>query len=78
MSQKEIEESLNLLEKDWDIDPILREFTLGKITDVSDYTIKVKDVIFMFHTLILKKSTFYGNAIGLTVTTAVIDKADFH
>ena len=46
MSQKEIEESLNLLEKDWDIDPILREFTLGKITDVSDYPIKVKDVIF--------------------------------
>ncbi len=46
MSQKEIEESLNLLEKDWDIDPILREFTLGKVTDVADYTIKVKDVIF--------------------------------
>ncbi len=46
MSQKEIDESLNLLEKDWDIDPILREFTLGKVTDVSDYIIKVKDVIF--------------------------------
>jgi len=46
LSQNEIEESLNLLEKDWDVDPILRQFMLGKITDVSDYSIKVKDVIF--------------------------------
>ena len=46
MSQKEIEESLNLLQKDWDIDPILRQFMLGKITDVNDYSLKVKDVIF--------------------------------
>ena len=46
MSQKEIEESLNLLQKDWDVDPILRQFMLGKITNVNDYSIKVKDVIF--------------------------------
>ncbi len=46
MPQKEIIESLNLLEKDWDIDPILREFMLGRITDVSDYVIKVRNVIF--------------------------------
>lgn len=46
MSQKEIEESLNLLEKDWDVDPILREFMLGNITDVSDYALRVDDVIF--------------------------------
>ncbi|MCE9652641.1 MAG: YkgJ family cysteine cluster protein [Nitrosarchaeum sp.] len=46
MSQKEIEESLNLLQKDWNVDPILREFMLGKISDVSDYSLKVKDVIF--------------------------------
>ncbi|GAG01609.1 unnamed protein product, partial [marine sediment metagenome] len=46
MSQNEIEESLNLLEKDWDVDPIIRKFVLGKITDVSDYAIKVKDVVF--------------------------------
>jgi hypothetical protein len=46
LSEKEIEDSLNLLEKNWTIDPILREFMLGKITDISDYTIKVKDVIF--------------------------------
>ena len=46
MSQNEIEESLNLLEKDWDVDPILKKFMLGKITDVSDYAVKVKDVVF--------------------------------
>ena len=46
MSQKEIEESLNLLQKNWNIDPILRQFMLGKITDVSDFPVKVKDVIF--------------------------------
>jgi len=46
LSQKEIEESLNLLQKNWNIDPILRQFMLGKITDVSDFPVKVKDVIF--------------------------------
>jgi Fe-S-cluster containining protein len=46
LSQNEIEESLNLLQKNWDIDPILRQFMLGKISNVSDFSIKVKDVIF--------------------------------
>jgi len=46
LSQNEIEESLILLEKNWDVDPILRQFMLGKIVDVSDHPIKVKDVIF--------------------------------
>ena len=46
MFQKEIEESLQLLEKNWQIDPILKDFMLGKCTDVSDYPVKVKDVIF--------------------------------
>ena len=46
MSQKEIEESLTLLKKNWEVDPILQQFMLGKITDVLDYPIKVKDVIF--------------------------------
>ena len=55
MSQNEIEESLNLLQKDWDIDPILREFMLGKITDISDYPLKVKDVIFHIPYLVSKK-----------------------
>lgn len=55
MSQKEIEESLNLLQKNWDIDPILREFMLGKITNVSDYPFKVKDVIFHIPYLVSQK-----------------------
>jgi len=46
LSLKEIEESLTLLQKDWDIDPILRQFMLGKINNVSDFPIKIKDVIF--------------------------------
>ena len=46
MSTNEILDSLTLLEKDWEIDPIIREFILGKNTNVSDFTLKVKDVIF--------------------------------
>ena len=46
MSQKEIEESLNLLEKNWEVDPIIREFVLGKRTDVADHEVKVDDVLF--------------------------------
>jgi len=46
LSQKEIEDSLILLKKNWDIDPTLEQFMLGKITNVSDNPIKVKDVIF--------------------------------
>ena len=57
MSQKEIEESLTLLEKDWDIDPILKDFMLHKISDVSDYPIKVKDVV--FHIPFLNKEKKY-------------------
>jgi len=55
LSQTEIEESLNLLEKDWDVDPIIRKFVLGKITNVSDYAIKVKDVVFHIPYLISEK-----------------------
>jgi len=46
LSQKEIEESLNLLEKDWDVEPVIRELVLGKRTDVADHAVKVKDVVF--------------------------------
>jgi uncharacterized protein len=55
LSQKEIEESLSLLQKNWDIDPILREFMLGKVTDVSDYPFKVKDVIFHIPYIVSEK-----------------------
>ncbi len=57
MSQNEIKESLDLLEKDWDVDPILRKFMLGGISDVSDYPLKVKDVI--FHVPYLKSEKKY-------------------
>lgn len=46
MSQKEIEISINRLEKDWEIDPVLKNFVLGKISDVADSKIKINDVIF--------------------------------
>jgi len=46
LSQKQIEESINLLEKEWEIDPILRDFVLGNRTDVADHVVKVKDVVF--------------------------------
>ncbi len=57
MSHVEIEKSLNFLEKDWDIDPVLRDFMLGKIQEVTDYPIKVKDVI--FHIPFLTKEKKY-------------------
>jgi hypothetical protein len=46
LSQKEIEESLDLLEKNWEVDPVIREFVLGKRSDVADHSLKVQDVIF--------------------------------
>jgi len=55
LSQTEIENSLKLLEKDWDIDPILRDFILGKISDVGDYPVKIKDVIFHIPFLMKEK-----------------------
>jgi Fe-S-cluster containining protein len=55
LSQIEIEKSLNLLEKDWDIDPLLRDFMLGKVQDVGDFAKKVKDVVFHIPFLIKEK-----------------------
>ena len=46
MSQNEIQKSLELLKKDWEIDPLIQDFILGKISEVSDYTAKIKDVVF--------------------------------
>ena len=78
MSQKEIQESLELLEKDWDVDPILHDFVLGKYTDVTDFSLIVKMLYFIFHIYQKKKNTFYGNVIGLIVTIVVIDKDVYH
>jgi len=55
LSQKEIAESLTLLEKNWDIDPVLKDFELGKISDVADYPVKVKDVLFHIPFLLKEK-----------------------
>jgi len=54
---KELEESLELLSKDWDINPIIRDFILGNRDDVSEFTIKINDVI--FHIPYLVKETSY-------------------
>ena len=46
MSLKEIEESLTLLEKNWDVDQTIHNFILGKISKVTEKAVKVKDVVF--------------------------------
>lgn len=43
---QELEESLNLLSNDWFVDPIIKNFILGNRSDVTDFAIKVRDVIF--------------------------------
>jgi len=55
MAQKQIEESIEILEKEWEIDPVLRDFILGKRTDVSDFAVTVKDVIFHIPFLLNEK-----------------------
>ena len=57
MSLNEIQKSLELLKKDWDIDPIIQDFVLGKITNVSDFTLKVGNVV--FHIPFLSKEQKY-------------------
>lgn len=46
MSQKEIRASLDLLQRDWDIELDLRDFMLGRITDVADSALRIRDVTF--------------------------------
>lgn len=55
MSYKEIAESLSLLEKNWDVDPILKDFQLGKISNVADHALKIKDVVFHIPFLLNEK-----------------------
>ncbi len=55
MAQKEIAESLTLLEKNWDIDPVLKDFQLGKISEVADYPGRVKNVVFHIPFLLKEK-----------------------
>lgn len=42
----EIEESLRLLSRDWDVDPVLRDFALGRIGAVSDRAVRSGRVVF--------------------------------
>ena len=44
--QREIADSLELLKKDWSVDPVLEEFVLGRIGDVSDHVITHGGVTF--------------------------------
>ena len=46
MSQSEIAESLALLERDWEIESLLKSFILRKIVNVSDHVVKVGKVTF--------------------------------
>lgn len=55
--RKELEESLELLSKNWEVNPVIRDFILGIRNDVSDFAIKVKDVI--FHLPYLAKEESY-------------------
>lgn len=41
-----IEEALQLLSKDWKMEPIVLDFILGKRSDVEDFAVKVNDVVF--------------------------------
>ena len=54
--RKELEESLELLSKNWEINPIIHDFILGNISDVSDFAIKVKDVVFHIPYLVKEES----------------------
>ena len=44
--KNKIEEAMDLLSRDWKIDPIVRDFILGKKEDASDFQVKVNGVIF--------------------------------
>jgi len=46
MSHNEIAKSLELLEKDWDIEPIIKDFHIGRLDDDSENSIKIGDVVF--------------------------------
>ena len=55
--QSKIQESMDLLSKSWNIEPIIRDFVLGKRDDVSDFQVKVNGVL--FHIPYLSKENGY-------------------
>src|SRR5215467_9879855 len=46
LMKSNIEEALRLLSKEWKIEPIIQDFILGKVKDVSDFPLIINDVIF--------------------------------
>jgi len=44
--QSKIQEAMDMLSKNWNIEPIIYDFILGKREDVSDFQIKVNSVVF--------------------------------
>ena len=77
MSYNEIAKSLELLEKDWEIDSVIKDFHLVRRDDVSENSIKIGDVVFHIPFLTKIKNLFFGNVIGQTVQTAAQGKVDF-
>ena len=76
MSNIEIQKSLELLKKDWEIDPLIQDFILGKISQVSDYTVKIKDVVFHIPYLTNEKKYILWKCIGPIVIIVVIGRVD--
>jgi len=77
MSQMEIAKSIELLEKDWDVEPIIKDFQLGKRDDVTENSIRVKDVIFHIPFLNKIKKFILWKCYWPIVQTAVPDREDF-
>jgi len=61
VSYTEIAKSLELLEKDWDVDSVIKDFHLGKRDDVSENSIKIGNVVFHIPFLTkIKKLYLFG------------------
>ena len=46
MTQEDIAESLRLLQEKWNVEPVICDFMLGRIKDVSDRYLQVESVVF--------------------------------
>jgi len=77
VSHSEIAKSLELLEKDWDIDSVIKDFHLGRRDDVSENSVKIGDVVFHIPFLTKIKKFILWKCIGQTVQTAAQGKVDF-
>ena len=55
MSLSEIQESITLLERDWELEPTLKDFLLGKFSDVSDCPVNIDGVMYHIPYIVGKK-----------------------